>query len=731
MDLRDRVRIRRGAARGATARGHYLALKRVIEIVANFAPTLSLAATWIPVSQDLLSANNTGGLAQTTYGHIQLNGLSSIVISGWGWGGGFGTNSSLASPEPVHIEILEQQADGTLKLATAQYVSSDVISGANSVIVADFNGDGKSDIFLPAHNESPFKAMPSTLYLSNGAGGFDKTSVDDSVMAHDAQLAMIKGVPTVFSATFTPGDTNPVYTFANGKLSTTIPTNLSQVFHQSIAVGNFGANGQLAVAMGDVYASDPADNAKIKIYGYAGGDVSSITPMATITPYLSVKHPDFTSLYGKGITHTYRILVDDFNHDGKSDLLAEESMWVSGANFPSVLQMLQNDGNWHFVDKTDQLGSGFDQDAQELDYQTQLIDIDQSGINSYLMAGVPAGALVNGKLTFDNSRAPNYLFLNDGTGQLHVGLHEQFLDLGAQVITYLNKLAGKSPDGSQNFYIGADLASAGVPKFVGFQTVDGALNFVAEVSVGRWVSPGIWGVETLLVNVPLHYNPTTDYTDAVTINDRNGSHLIRTFAGNDLINGATDHGYCKIDGGNGIDTVIYAGNRANFAIGQDGSSYTVTDNAGAAGSDTLVNVERVRFADATVALDIAGNGGEAYRIYQAAFNRTPDSGGVGYWISMLDHGASLESVATGFVNSDEWATIYGASPTNAEVVDKLYTNVLHRAPDAGGAAYWTKVLDTKAATLAQVLVGFSESPENQAGLIGVIGHGFSYTPFIG
>jgi hypothetical protein len=699
--------------------------------LADFTPTLSLAATWIPISPDFLSANNSGGLAATTYGHISLNGLSSIVISGWGWGGGFGTNSSLKEPEPVHIAILEQQSDGTLQLATAKYVSSDVISGANSVIVADFNGDGKSDIFLPAHNESPFKAMPSTIYMSDALGAFDRTVLADSVMAHDAELAVINNVPTVFSATFSPGDANPVYSFSNGKLNETIPTNLSHVFHQSIAVGSFGGNGEVAVAMGDVFSNDPADNAKIKVYAYSAGDVSSTTPMAAITPYLSVKHPDFTSLYGKGITHTYRILVDDFNHDGKTDLLAEESMWVSEGNFPSVLQMLQNQGNWNFVDKTDQLGQALDQNSQELDYQTQLIDLDDSGINSYLMAGVPLGSFVNGNLSFDNSRAPNYLLLNDGTGQLHVGLHDQFLDLGAQVIKYVNGLQAKSPDGSQNFYIGADLGSAGVPKFEGFQTADGSLNFLAEVPVGRWVSPGIWGVENLLVNVPVHYNPTTDYTDAITISDRNGSHLIRTFAGNDVIHGGNDHGYCKIDGGNGMDTLVYSGNRANFTVQQLASSFTVTDNAGAGGVDTLLNVERIRFADAAVALDIGGNGGEAYRVYQAAFNRTPDSGGVGFWISMLDRGVSLESVAAGFVKSDEWASMYGANPTNAEVVHKLYTNVLHREPDAGGAAFWTHILDTKAANLAEVLVGFSESTENQAGVIDVIGQGFSFTPYTG
>jgi len=50
--------------------------------------------------------------------------------------------------------------------------------------------------------------------------------------------------------------------------------------------------------------------------------------------------------------------------------------------------------------------------------------------------------------------------------------------------------------------------------------------------------------------------------------------------------------------------------------------------------DHLKNIEQVRFNVKSVALDIdAGDiGGSCYRIYKTAFNRTPDEGGLGYWI---------------------------------------------------------------------------------------------------
>lgn len=122
-------------------------------------------------------------------------------------------------------------------------------------------------------------------------------------------------------------------------------------------------------------------------------------------------------------------------------------------------------------------------------------------------------------------------------------------------------------------------------------------------------------------------------------------------------------------------------------------------------------------------------GGQAYRLYQAAFNRAPDNAGLGYWISVMDQGASLRDVSAGFTASTEFKTIYGASPTNAQIIDKLYQNILHRAGEAAGVAYWLEVLDKQQDTVAGVLANFSEGTENQAALAGLIGNGFAYTPY--
>lgn len=139
----------------------------------------------------------------------------------------------------------------------------------------------------------------------------------------------------------------------------------------------------------------------------------------------------------------------------------------------------------------------------------------------------------------------------------------------------------------------------------------------------------------------------------------------------------------------------------------------------------LSNVERIQFSDKTLALDISGNAGQAYRVYQAAFDRTPDNGGLKYWLSVLDGGAGLDTVASGFLGSQEFKTLYGSAPSHADYVSRLYSNVLHRTPDQDGYDYWVNLLNSGQISNVVALVQFSESAENQLMVLGAIQDGIS------
>ena len=199
-------------------------------------------------------------------------------------------------------------------------------------------------------------------------------------------------------------------------------------------------------------------------------------------------------------------------------------------------------------------------------------------------------------------------------------------------------------------------------------------------------------------------------------------------AGNDTIVYERPSG--TVDGGAGLDTFKSAGRLfMSHTPGPDGGTTNLW-NEGAHGVH-LIGFERVIFGDNGTAYDTDGAAGQAFRLYQAAFDRTPDDFGIGFWISQLDKGISLLDVANAFVDSAEFKDKYAKATTNAALVDQFYANILHRAPDATGQAFWTSVLDKHQTTVADVLVHFSESPENVAALVGTIENGIGYLPYTG
>ncbi|MFA9216342.1 MAG: DUF4214 domain-containing protein [Sphingomonadaceae bacterium] len=161
------------------------------------------------------------------------------------------------------------------------------------------------------------------------------------------------------------------------------------------------------------------------------------------------------------------------------------------------------------------------------------------------------------------------------------------------------------------------------------------------------------------------------------------------------------------------------------------ATLTVTDNL--SGVVTAVPAQgRLQFADVALALDLDGNAGQSYRIYQAAFNRKPDLAGLGYWMGGMDSGATLVQVAQNFIDSGEFSATYG-NLNNVAYVTQLYANVLHRTPDQAGLDYHVGYLegthpDHLFATRAQTLVTFSESAENKSNVADAIRNGIEFLP---
>jgi Ca2+-binding RTX toxin-like protein len=238
---------------------------------------------------------------------------------------------------------------------------------------------------------------------------------------------------------------------------------------------------------------------------------------------------------------------------------------------------------------------------------------------------------------------------------------------------------------------------------------------------------------------PTPTSPAPTPTPGETHTGSTGTDALTGTAGNDTLDGGAGddvlHGAAGDDvlvGGAGLDTASYDGKAADYKIIHDATGWHVADQrtGGTDGTDTLQGVERVTFADTTVALDTDGAAGEAYRFYRAAFDRTPDLPGLGFWIGTMDKGSSVQDLAAGFSTSKEFNDMYGGA-SNADIVSRLYHNVLHRTPEQAGYDYWLHVLDNKQASLPDVLAAFSDSAENKDAVADLIASGILFTPWHG
>lgn len=98
------------------------------------------------------------------------------------------------------------------------------------------------------------------------------------------------------------------------------------------------------------------------------------------------------------------------------------------------------------------------------------------------------------------------------------------------------------------------------------------------------------------------------------------------------------------------------------------------------------------------------------RLYLAYFKRLPDQSGLAYWAAKLRAGTSLGKESSSFAASSEFKRTYGTL-TNGQFIDLVYQNVLGRAPDSGGRAYWLKKLN-QGYPRGSTMTSFSESSEN-------------------
>ena len=197
--------------------------------------------------------------------------------------------------------------------------------------------------------------------------------------------------------------------------------------------------------------------------------------------------------------------------------------------------------------------------------------------------------------------------------------------------------------------------------------------------------------------------------------------------GNDQLRGGA--GKDDLNGGSGIDVAAYDSARIGVSFVSTFTGYTVTSSL-LDGIDTLSNIERLKFPDISVALDLSGNAGTVAKILGAVFGRdavfNEEYAGIGLYF--MDGGMSYASLMQLAIDAR-----LGPGASHQAVVDLLYTNVVGVPPGDADRAYFVGLLDTNVYTVASLGVMAADIDLNLVNidLVGLAQQGLEYAPYAG
>lgn len=98
------------------------------------------------------------------------------------------------------------------------------------------------------------------------------------------------------------------------------------------------------------------------------------------------------------------------------------------------------------------------------------------------------------------------------------------------------------------------------------------------------------------------------------------------------------------------------------------------------------------------------------RIYYGTLKRPPDAAGLRFWVTKLDEGMSINTIANGFINSPEFRSTYG-SLNDQQFVTEVYKNILGRNAASSEISYWVRELEQRRKTRSSLTTFFTQSPE--------------------
>jgi Ca2+-binding RTX toxin-like protein len=263
---------------------------------------------------------------------------------------------------------------------------------------------------------------------------------------------------------------------------------------------------------------------------------------------------------------------------------------------------------------------------------------------------------------------------------------------------------------SQTGRAGNDIykVSSSAPNFIwdgaGTDTID-----LSNVNQGAtvYLTPGYWGFVgsqqastiTTAGQITVNFGSIienltgTSFADKLygsdadnTIEGGLGHDWLEGLDGNDVLVGGL--GDDQLNGGMGIDTAKFTGVYADYSSSSSKSTFTLIDKrSNVDGMDVLTNVERLKFSDKSVAIDLDGHAGIAVKVIGAVLGKdaVKNPGLVGIGLSYLDLDLSYSDLGLLALNA------VGATSSDA-IVSRLWFNLVGSTASSLEKAPYIKML---------------------------------------
>jgi Ca2+-binding RTX toxin-like protein len=299
----------------------------------------------------------------------------------------------------------------------------------------------------------------------------------------------------------------------------------------------------------------------------------------------------------------------------------------------------------------------------------------------------------------EESTAWTVMSYNDAPAQYYL----KFSPLDIAALQYIYGPSKSSRTGNDTYQV-----SATEPNFIwdgaGVDTLDAsALNQGATL----YLTPGYWGYVgsskaaniTAAGQVTINFGSAienligTPFADKLYGNELNnlmtggaGNDWLEAWAGDDILVGG--QGDDQLQGGMGVDTAQFSGAYADYSFSKTSSTFSVKDKRiSADGIDVLTSVERLKFSDKSVAIDLDGNAGIVVKVIGAVLGHDAlkISGIVGTGLRYVDNGMSYADLGSTALNA------VGAMTPDA-IVSTLWRNVVGTIASESDKAPYIKML---------------------------------------